>query len=115
MTDDSKNKKSCPGQGNTTSNCDSQAQYSDIISSKSTATAAQCAKLIALLQHGPQTTIQLRNHGIMMPAARVFNLKQAGHVIQTELIDQYDGNGFLHARCARYRLIELAGLGASNG
>ncbi len=81
----------------------------DVLKSRSTSTEAQRAKLLALLQRGPKTTIEARNNGVMMPATRVFELKRAGHIITTELVTQYDDNGFIHPRCARYHLIQLAG------
>lgn len=82
-----------------------------ILKSRSTSTEAQRAKLLALLQSGPKTTIEARNNGVMMPATRVFELKRAGHIITTELVTQCDDNGFLHPRCARYHLIQSAGMG----
>jgi hypothetical protein len=80
------------------------------LQSRSTSTEAQRAKLLAMLQQKPQTTIELRDSGIMMPAARVFDLKRMGHIIESESVTQFDDNGFLHPRCARYHLIELAGI-----
>ena len=53
---------------------------------KSTSTEAQRKKLIALLRQGPKTTIDLRAHGIMMPATRVFELKGSGNDITLSLI-----------------------------
>jgi len=81
-----------------------------VLKSRSTSTEAQRAKLLALLQRGPKTTIELRNQGIIMPATRVFELKRDGNDITTELVTQYDDNGFIHPRCARYHLIEVAGM-----
>ena len=80
-----------------------------VLQSRSTSTEAQRAKLLALLRNKPQTTIELRNLGIMMPAVRVFELKRAGHIITSESVNQYDDNGFLHPRCARYHLVKQAG------
>jgi len=80
---------------------------SQIRSSKSTATAAQLARLVALLRQGPKTTIDLRSHAIMMPAARVFQLKhEHGYNIKTELVALYDTEGVRHRKCARYHLVE---------
>lgn len=79
----------------------------EILANKSTAIDVQLAKLVALLRQGPKTTIQLRSHGIMMPAARVFQLKRDhGLNVFTELVTLYDHEGVLHQRCARYHLIE---------
>ncbi|MFC0168394.1 helix-turn-helix domain-containing protein [Pseudoduganella danionis] len=74
---------------------------------KSTSTNAQLAKLMALLRQGPKTTIELRQHVIMMPAARVFELKnKRAQLITTELLPLYDAQGIKHSNCARYHLIE---------
>jgi hypothetical protein len=79
----------------------------EILANKSTAVDVQLAKLVALLRQGPKTTIQLRSHGIMMPAARVFQLKRDhGLDVFTELVNLYDHEGILHQRCARYHLME---------
>jgi hypothetical protein len=79
----------------------------EILANKSTAIDVQLAKLVALLRQGPKTTIQLRSHGIMMPAARVFQLKRDhGLDVFTELVTLYDHEGILHQRCARYHLVE---------
>ncbi|MBV8048767.1 MAG: hypothetical protein JO171_16580 [Paludibacterium sp.] len=80
-----------------------------VLNSKSTSTEIQLAKLLALLRQGPKTTIQLRQHGIMMPAARVFQLKnEHAYIITTELLPLYDAQGIHHRKCARYHLIEPA-------
>lgn len=81
----------------------------DILASKSTATAVQKAKVMALLRQGPKTTMELREHGIMMPAARVFQLKREHkHSITTELLPLFDRQGIRHSKCARYHLIAEA-------
>lgn len=78
----------------------------DIINNKSTATAVQLDKTMALLRQGPKTTMDLRDHGIMMPAARVFQLKhERNQNIASELVTLYDANGYRHRKCARYHLI----------
>jgi hypothetical protein len=80
---------------------------SDIVDSKSTATEVQLAKVLALLRQGPKTTMELRHHAIMMPAARVFQLKrELNCTINTELVALYDDEGIRHRKCARYHLIE---------
>lgn len=77
----------------------------DILASKSTSTEVQLAKVLALLRMGPQTTIQLREHGIMMPASRIHHLRHVeGHQISSELLTLHDSNGFRHSKCARYHL-----------
>lgn len=79
----------------------------EILTNKSTATEVQLAKVIALLRQGPKTTIELRSHAIMQPAARVFQLKyEHGYNITTELLALYDAEGVRHRKCARYHLNE---------
>jgi|SRR5450830_237756 len=77
-----------------------------ILANKSTATEVQLAKVLALLRHGPKTTMELREHSILMPAARVFQLKREhGHIITTELLSLFDAQGVRHSKCARYHLV----------
>jgi len=74
---------------------------------KSTATKAQLALVLTLLRQGPKTTMELRQHSVMMPAARVFQLKhEHGHDINTELVPLYDAAGVKHRNCARYHLVD---------
>src|SRR5450830_2052960 len=78
-----------------------------ILANKSTATEVQLAKVLALLRHGPKTTIELRHHAVMMPAARIFQLKrEQDFEITTELVALYDDQGVRHRKCARYHLVE---------
>ena len=80
---------------------------SNILASKSTATEVQLAKVLALLRQGPKTTIELRHHAVMMPAARIFQLKrEQDFEITTELVALYDDQGVRHRKCARYHLVE---------
>lgn len=80
-----------------------------ILSSKSASTEVQLAKVITLLRQGPKTTIELRRHGVMMPAARIFQLKREHHhKILTELVALYDDQGVRHRKCARYHFVEQA-------
>lgn len=76
------------------------------IRSRSTGTDAQFARAVALLRSGPQTTYSLRKHGIAQTSTRIFDLRSRGYVINTELIDAYDSDGYLHARVARYSLLQ---------
>lgn len=77
-----------------------------ILKSRSTATEAQRAKLLALLRIGPQTTYSLRKHGLAQCAARVWDLRQAGYNINTESVMAIDSDGFNHVRVARYSLVQ---------
>jgi hypothetical protein len=79
-----------------------------ILKSRSTAIEIQLQKLLALLRQGPKTTVELRRNGIMMPAARVHQLRhQQNCNITTELVSLYDPEGILHQNCARYHLLDL--------
>jgi hypothetical protein len=80
------------------------------LADKSTATEVQLAKVLVLLRQGPKTTLELRKHGILMPAARVHTLKhQYQFGIRTELVALYDAEGIRHRNCARYHLTHDAG------
>lgn len=50
------------------------------------------------------TTTDFRNAGIMMPNARIFELRRLGWNIETTLEGCYDHAGVRHGRVARYRL-----------
>lgn len=77
----------------------------DVLTNKSTSTEIQLEKLLVLLRTGPKTTIQLRDNGIMMPAAQIHHLRHVdGHTISAQLVTLYDANGFRHSKCARYHL-----------
>jgi hypothetical protein len=82
----------------------------EILGSKSTSTEVQLAKVLTLLRQGPKTTMELREHGIVMPAARVFQLKrERNYSITTELLPLFDAQGIRHAKCARYHLADDVG------
>ena len=81
---------------------------SAILKSRSTSTEAQRAKLLALLRIGPQTTYSLRKHGLAQCAARVWDLRAAGHIINTERVTAIDSDGFTHVGVARYSLVQEA-------
>ena len=82
----------------------------EILGSKSTSTEVQLAKVLALLRQGPKTTMELRDHGVMMPAARIFTLKREHkYAITTELLPLFDRQGIRHSKCARYHLADDAG------
>ncbi|MEJ7804348.1 MAG: helix-turn-helix domain-containing protein [Telluria sp.] len=79
-----------------------------ILKSHSTATPVQKAKVMALLRQGAKTTFELREHAVLMPAVRIFELKRDGHTITTELLPLFDAQGIKHSKCARYHLITEA-------
>ncbi|KTT64029.1 hypothetical protein NS383_17330 [Pseudomonas oryzihabitans] len=72
---------------------------------ENTTTQAQRARLLDALELGPITTIDARSRlNIMMPAARVKELRSLGHPIVTHLRDLYDDQGRRHSRVAVYYL-----------
>lgn len=71
-----------------------------------TSRQAQIQRLIASLRTGAKSTIDLqRDENIMRPAARVFDAKQYGYVIVTNLQCLRDDYGRLHSKVAIYSLI----------
>ena len=71
-----------------------------------TSTAAQRLRLLAHLRHEAIDTITARRDlNVMMPAARVKELRWAGHNIQTRLVDRFDDQGRKHPRVAIYTLM----------
>jgi len=72
---------------------------------------AQRARMLARLQEGPVDTLTARRElNILMPAARVKELKDMGHDIRTHLGPLHDDQGRLHWKVATYYL--SAGRGA---
>lgn len=72
---------------------------------KNTTTAAQRARLLERLQVGAVDTIEARRDlNVMMPAARIKELRDAGHPIQTQRITMTDDQGRTHAGVALYYL-----------
>ena len=70
-----------------------------------TSTANQRAFILTYLgQNHSATTLDFRNVGIMAPAARIKELKEAGYKITKVLEYQYDHVGVKHGRVARYFL-----------
>ena len=75
---------------------------------RSNDSAAQRRRLLARLQQGALTTIQARRDlDIMMPAARVFELRRAGHEIVTLWTEESTDCGKVH-RVALYVLRQRA-------
>nr|WP_298168333.1 helix-turn-helix domain-containing protein [uncultured Pseudomonas sp.] len=70
-----------------------------------TTAEAQRARLLERLQLGPVDTITARSElNIMMPAARIKELREAGHNIQTHRLTLTDDQGRTHHGVARYYL-----------
>ncbi|MCO4875777.1 helix-turn-helix domain-containing protein [Paraburkholderia caribensis] len=69
---------------------------------------AQRARLLEALRSGPLSTLAIRSQlDVLMPAARVFELRQHGHNIQTTWVDEPTDGGRLH-RVAKYALFPSA-------
>ncbi len=74
-----------------------------------TAAAAQRLRAIDMLRTGPKSTIQLRRDGdILMPAARILELKRKGFDILTHWVQEATDCGELH-RVALYVLMRETG------
>lgn len=74
-----------------------------------TSAGAQRARLLQRLVLGPITTIEARRElNILMPAARIKELREAGHTIQTERVSTLDDQGRKHGQVAKYYLSSAA-------
>lgn len=69
-----------------------------------TSTANQRAFILTYLEQNSATTLDFRNAGIMAPAARIKELREAGYKITKILEYQFDHVGVKHGRVARYFL-----------
>ena len=68
---------------------------------------AQRNRLLARLRRGPADTLLLRREeNILMPAARVKELRESGHVIHMQRISRTDDYGREHRGIALYSLIK---------
>lgn len=70
-------------------------------------TSAQNQRNIVLmaLRESPKTTIELRdNFGVMMPAARIKELREQGCKIDTVRLTCYTADGIKHRKVAKYVL-----------
>lgn len=73
-----------------------------------TSASAQRARLLEALRQGPLTTIQIRRDlNIMMPAARVKELRDLDYRIITQWVNDHDEMGRAHC-VAKYVLIQEA-------
>ena len=71
---------------------------------------AQRDRILRALRQRPQTTEDLRKMGVMMPAARVKELRDRfGHAIETTRITMVDRDSWPHVRVALYSLGEQEG------
>lgn len=72
---------------------------------KSTATAAQHARILVLLAIRPQSTEDLRKAGIFQVSTRVLELRRLGYDIVTARIPWTDRDGYVHHGVALYSLV----------
>lgn len=79
----------------------STAKYSR----RSTSTEAQIERLTEMLRIRNRHTHELRKVGISHPAGRINDLKKRGFVIDKQLINTVDSDGFTHINVALYSLI----------
>lgn len=74
-----------------------------------TSTESQIARLLAALKEKPMNRYEIEDQlNIGSPAARVLDLKKAGHKIASTPERAKNHAGFYHNRIARYALIKLA-------
>ncbi|MEH6490571.1 helix-turn-helix domain-containing protein [Halopseudomonas sp.] len=74
-------------------------------SPNNTSASAQRARLLERLHAGPVDTITARNDlNLMMPAARIKELRNASHTIKTQRITLTDEHGRTHHGVALYFL-----------
>jgi hypothetical protein len=80
------------------------------LSSKSTATEAQYARIDRMFDHVGKTinTLEFRRAGVLHPAGRIreMNLKLGFYIPTVELRDVYDEDGHCFKRIAFYELID---------
>jgi len=68
----------------------------------------QCNQLLERLKRGPITPLEALNElGIMRLGGRIYDLRQAGHQIDKEMVEVSTRNGG-RAHVARYMLVEAA-------
>lgn len=84
-----------------------QASHKDSTRLNSTNASAQRARLLARLQLGPVDTLTARSElNILMPAARIKELKERGHPIRAQRISMTDDQGRTHHGIALYYLTQ---------
>ena len=80
-------------------------ELSQPLNANNTAASNQRAIILQALTIAPQTTISLRyDFGIMQPAPRIFELRNLGHDIHTEMVRQETPDNITHKGVAKYVL-----------
>lgn len=86
---------------------DQQASHKNSTHLDNTSASAQRARLLARLQVGPIDTLTARSElNILMPAARIKELKERGHPIFAQRITLADEQGRTHHGIALYYLTQ---------
>lgn len=80
-----------------------QTTFSKTLNPNDTSTINQRAITLLAIQDSPKTTVELRhNFGIMMPAARVHELRALGCPIETIKVTSITPDGIKHKAVAMY-------------
>lgn len=66
----------------------------------------QCVEVLSALRRRPLTTNEIRALGIGVPQTRIFELREAGYPIRTDLVQVRTRRGT--SRVARYTLLQGA-------
>ncbi len=81
------------------------SELSKLLNANNTTATNQRAIILQALKIAPQTTISLRHDlGIMQPAPRIFELRNLGHDIHTEIVRQETPDNISHKGVAKYVL-----------
>lgn len=90
-----------------TKKADQPASHKDSTHLNNASASAQRARLLARLQLGPVDTLTARSElNILMPAARIKELKEHGHPIRAQRISMTDEQGRTHQGIALYYLTQ---------
>ena len=82
-----------------------EATPAKVPNSNDTSTNNQHQIILSALRKRPQSTIELRHvYGIMMPAARIKELRDMDYQIDTVRVDEYTPDNIKHHAVAKYVL-----------
>jgi hypothetical protein len=80
-----------------------QTTFSKTLNPNNTSSTNQRAITLLAIQNSPKTTVELRHElGIMMPAARVHELRALGYSIETIKVTSITPDGIKHKAVAMY-------------
>ena len=80
-----------------------QTTLTKTLNPNNTSGSNQRAITLIAIQDSPKTTVELRHEfGIMMPAARIHELRTLGHKIETIKITSVTPDGIKHNAVAKY-------------